>query len=149
MAQRGRPPKPVEQKRLLGNPGHRPLPDVQTVEVLPAVAENPEPDRPLGKPGKELWDRVWEAGASWISPHTDIELLLITCELVDERWSLRAQVLRTDDRHARRQLHDLTRIIIGNLSLLGFTPVDRSRMGVAEVKAQSSLEKMLVRRANR
>jgi len=149
MPQRGRPPKPVEQKRLLGNPGHRPLPEVAEVEALPAITEKPEPDRPLGKPGKELWDRVWDSGASWISPHTDLELLLITCELVDERWALRASVLRTEDTKERRQLNDLTRIIIGNLSLLGFTPTDRSRLGVAEVKAQTKLEEMLIRRANR
>jgi len=149
MATRGRPPKPVEQKRLLGNPGHRPLPDQDMVAIIPAITEKPEPDRPLGKPGREMWDRVWDTGATWISPSTDIELLLITCELVDERWSLRAKVLQTEDRQLRRQLHDLTRIIIGNLSLLGFTPTDRSRMGVAEVKTQSKLEEMLIRRANR
>ena len=149
MPQRGRPPKPVEQKRLLGNPGHRPLPDSEDVVILPAIEEKPQPDRPLGKPGKELWDRVWDAGASWVSPTTDMELLLITCELVDERWSLRAKVLQTEDKALRRQLNELTRILIGNLSLLGFTPTDRSRLGVAEVKTQSKLEEMLVRRANR
>lgn len=149
MPQRGRPPKPVEQKRLLGNPGHRPLPDVDEVVTLPAVTEKPEPDRPLGKPGKELWDRVWDAGASWVSPHTDLELLLITCELVDERWALRAQVLRDEDSKTRRNLNELTKMIVTNLSLLGFTPTDRSRLGVAEVKAQTKLEEMLIRRANR
>jgi hypothetical protein len=122
---------------------------VDDVVTLPAIVERPEPDRPLGKPGKELWDRVWDAGATWVSPHTDMELLLITCELVDERWSLRAKVLQTEDKALRRQLTDLTRIIIGNLSLLGFTPTDRSRLGVAEVKTQSKLEEMLIRRANR
>lgn len=149
MAQRGRPPKPVEQKRLLGNPGKRPLPEQSAVQVLPGVAETPEPSRPLGKPGRELWDRVWESGAAWVSPHTDVELLLITCELVDERWSLRAKVLQNEDKSQRRQLHDLTRIVIGNLSLLGFTPTDRSRLGVAEVKKQTKLEELLHRRENR
>lgn len=146
MSQRGRPPKPIEQKRMLGNPGKRPLPEQHDIQMLPAIDDVPEPDRPLGKPGQELWDRVWNAGANWISPHTDVELLLITCELVDERWSLRAKVLQNDDPRMRRQLHDLTRLIINNLSLLGFTPTDRSRLGVAEVKAQSKLEELIARR---
>jgi hypothetical protein len=149
MAQRGRPPKPAEQKRMLGNPGKRPLPESNEIQLLEPANETPTPDRPLGKPGLELWERVWESGASWISPHTDLELLLITCELVDERWSLRAQVLQGDDHRARRQLNDLTRIIIGNLSLLGFTPTDRSRLGVAEIKKQSKLEELIARRENR
>jgi hypothetical protein len=149
MAQRGRPPKPTEQKRLLGNPGNRPLPDAGEINFLPEIEERPDPPRPLGKPGLELWERVWASGAKWISPHTDLELLLTTCELVDERWNLRAKVLQSEDKHLRRQLNDLTRILIGNLSLLGFTPTDRSRLGVAEVKTQNRLEEMLIRRANR
>jgi hypothetical protein len=149
MAQRGRPPKPVEQKRMLGNPGRRPLPEPTEIQVLPGATEMPEPDRPLGKPGRELWDRIWESGAAWISPNTDIEILLITCELVDERWALRGEVLQTKDPRQRRQLNDLTRIIIGNLSLLGFTPTDRSRLGVAEVKTQTKLEELIQRRASR
>jgi len=149
MATRGRPPKPAEQKRMLGNPGRRPLPDTKDLQILPGIDEIPQPDRPLGKPGRELWDRVWESGAQWISPKTDLELLLITCELVDERWSLRAEVLKDNDSRQRRQLNDLTRIIIGNLSLLGFTPTDRSRLGVAEVKTQTKLEELMARRAER
>jgi hypothetical protein len=33
--------------------------------------------------------------------------------------------------------------------LLGFTPSDRARLGVAEVKAKSKLEELMERRANR
>lgn len=149
MAGRGRPPRPIEQKRMLGNPGHRPIPEAGSIDYIPAANETPEPPRPLGKPGRELWDRVWDAGINWISPTTDLELLTMTCEMVDERWNLRAKVLQTDDHRQRRQLHDLTRMIIGNLSLLGFTPTDRSRLGLAEVKAQSKLEELMSRRASR
>jgi hypothetical protein len=37
-------------------------------------------------------------------------------------------------------LRDLERQLVANLSLLGFTPTDRSRLGVAEVKKISKLE---------
>jgi hypothetical protein len=40
-------------------------------------------------------------------------------------------------------------MIQSGLGLLGFTPTDRSRLGVAEVKAKSKLEELMERRANR
>jgi hypothetical protein len=42
----------------------------------------------------------------------------------------------------RKALRDLDRQLVANLSLLGFTPTDRSRLGVAEVKRQSKLEEL-------
>jgi hypothetical protein len=73
----------------------------------------------------------------------------MTCEMVDERWNLRVKVMQTDDAKLRRGLRELDRQIVSNLSLLGFTPSDRSRLGVAEVKAKSRLEELMERRAAR
>ena len=145
----GRPSKPIEQKRLLGNPGKRAMPDENSVVLLQQVEETPEPPRPLLKYGHDLWDRVWGMGATWVSDRTDLELLTMTCEMVDERWNLRVKVMQTDDATMRRGLRELDRQIVSNLSLLGFTPSDRSRLGVAEVKAKSKLEELMERRANR
>ena len=145
----GRPSKPIEQKRLLGNPGKRAMPDENSVVLLQQVEETPEPPRPLLKYGHDLWDRVWGMGATWVSDRTDLELLTMTCEMVDERWNLRVKVMQTDDATMRRGLRELDRQIVSNLSLLGFTPSDRSRLGVAEVKAKSKLEELMERRASR
>jgi len=145
----GRPSKPVEQKRLTGNPGKRALPDEQSVILLQQVEVTPESPRPLLKYGQALWDRVWAMGLTWVSDTTDMELLTMTCEMVDERWNLRVKVMQSDDATMRRGLRELDRQIISNLSLLGFTPSDRSRLGVAEVKAKSKLEQMMEARANR
>jgi len=144
----GRPSKPVEQKRLLGNPGKRALPNSDAVIALPRVKEAPEPPRPLLKYGQQLWDRVWGLGANWISDKTDLELLVMTCEMVDERWNLRIKVMQTDDPRLRRGLRELERQIVSNLSLLGFSPTDRSKLGVAEVKAMSKLDELRARAAN-
>ena len=143
----GRPSKPTEQKRLLGNPGKRALPS-GTI-AIPMVTEAPEPHRPLLKYGRELWDKVWGMGATWISPNTDTELLLMTCEMIDERWNLRVKVMQTDDARLRRGLRELDRQIVSQLSLLGFSPADRSKLGVAEVKAQTKLEELMERKAKR
>jgi hypothetical protein len=113
------------------------------------VVEPPIPHRPLLKYGQELWDKVWATGASWISPNTDSELLLMTCEMIDERWNLRVKVMQTDDARLRRGLREIDRQIVSQLSLLGFSPADRSKLGVAEVKAISKLEELQLRKAQR
>jgi hypothetical protein len=149
MSPAGRPSKPIEQKRLLGNPGKRAMPDENSVVLLQQVEQTPEPPRPLLKYGNDLWERVWSMGATWVSDKTDLELLTMTCEMVDERWNLRVKVMQSDDTAMRRGLRELDRQIVSNLSLLGFTPSDRSRLGVAEVKAKSKLEELMDRRATR
>lgn len=141
MSPMGRPPKPIEQKRALGNPGKRPLPQEGSLVLLPSMYEIPEPPRPLvTEAAKALWTRTWSMGQTWLSPQTDIELLLMTCEMVDERWNLRIKVLQDNRPEERKGLRDLERQLVANLSLLGFTPTDRSRLGVAEVKKISKLE---------
>jgi len=145
MAQRGRPPKPVEQKKLLGNPGKRALPEDAALQELPRAEGIPEPHRPLLTAGRELWDRVWGMGADWISPDIDSELLLMTCEMIDERWNLRIKAMNTDDMAMGRRVDRLSGLIKENLSLLGFTPTDRTRLGIARVKARSKLEDLIAR----
>ena len=141
MSPMGRPPKPIEQKRALGNPGRRPLPTEGSLVLLPSMYEVPEPPRPIvTEAAKALWNRTWTMGQTWLSPQTDIELLLMTCEMVDERWNLRIKVLQDNRPEERKGLRDLERQLVSNLSLLGFTPTDRSRLGVAEVKKVSKLE---------
>lgn len=142
MVPAGRPAKPIEQKRLLGNPGKRAMPKESDLVVLPMALERPEPHRELGEAGSALWDRVWEKGLAWISPGSDVELLQMTCEMLDEREHLRRLVSEFGERDDRRSLRELDRQIVSNLSLLGFSPSDRSRLGVAEVKARSALEEL-------
>ena len=138
----GRPPKPTELKRALGNPGKRPLPDPQTIVALPAITSIPETSRPLGSYGKQFWDRVWQMGSSWISSNTDYETMLMTAEMIDERWNLRVKVMTDGQPRDRRALRDLDRAIQTQLASLGLTPADRSRLGVAEVKKMSKIAEL-------
>jgi hypothetical protein len=137
------PPKPNELKRKLGNPGKRALPQIGDVIQLSAISDIPEPDRQLFESGQALWNKVWSMGQTWISQNTDTELLLMTCEQIDERVRLRALVWNNPEAwRERKALRDLDRAIVSNLSLLGFTPTDRTRIGVAEVKGRSKLEEL-------
>lgn len=140
------PPKPIEQKRLIGNPGRRPLP--KDAVVLPQLDMKPAPLRPLGVTGMAFWDEAWNKGQLWLG-RTDAWLVQLTAEMLDERDELR-QILServakgdADSWRDRRQLRDLERSLISNLSLMAWTPVDRSRYGLAEVKAKSKLAEFM------
>lgn len=138
------PVKPLEQKRLLGNPGRRPLP--KPGELMSIPGGYIEPLRDLGIAGKQLWDSVFAYGELWISNRTDVHFLMMVCEQLDRREDLKARIATSDDWHLLKQLNDLERLIAVNMGQLGFTPAERTRLGLAEVKAMSKLEEMMSRR---
>jgi hypothetical protein len=142
------PPKPVEQKRFNGNPGGKRLPDKDATIAL--FAGSREPLAPLGEAGQALWDSVFAQGQLWISPRTDVAWLQVVCELLDRREVLKVEWLADPtNRPVNMSLLETEKMIQSGLGLLGFTPTDRSRLGVAEVKAKSKLEELMERRANR
>ena len=142
------PAKPVELKRKLGNPGKRAMPGEG--ELMTIEAGFREPLRPLGEAGQQLWDEIYMVGGMWISPRSDTQLLQMTCELLDRREILREEFLADPtERKVNMSLLETEKLIQTSLSLLGFTPSDRSRLGLAEVKAKSKLEELMDRRANR
>lgn len=109
-----------------------------------------EPLTPLGDAGQRLWDLVFGEGELWISPRTDVAWLQVVCELFDRREVLQREWMADPaDRKLNMSLMETEKLIQSGLSLLGFTPTDRSRLGVAEVKAKSKLEELMERRANR
>jgi Phage terminase, small subunit len=139
------PPKPLEQKRLLGNPGGRPLP--KEGSILQIQGGRVDPIRPLDWAGQQMWDSVFSAGELWVSSRTDVQLLQMVCEQLDRKVRLEAWIVEhPDEWHMFKQLNDLERLITSNLSLLGFTPSDRTRLGLAEVKRQSKLEALIAKR---
>jgi hypothetical protein len=139
------PAKPIEQKRLIGNPGKRALPS-----GLPMVEGGyVEPQRPLDFAGMQLWQAAMTTGGNWIARNSDTQLLLMVCEQMDRRTDLIAKIEETQEWRLYRALHDLEKMISTNLSMLGFTPADRTRLGLAEVKTASKLEELMERKANR
>lgn len=144
----GRPPTLLEEKYRLGNPGKRALPDRDSLTVLAAADGGPpEPPRPLRETGRAFWDRVWSAGANWLAKNIDREAVLIICEQLDERQLLRASVFRDADWRERAALRALDSQITTGLALLGFNPVDRARLGVAEVRSESRIDQLRRERA--
>jgi hypothetical protein len=102
--------------------------------------------RPLGIIGRELWERVWRAGAVWLIDRTDAETLLVLCEQMDERQALRAMVLRDAEWRDRAALRALDHQVMSGLAMLGFNPVDRARLGAVESQSSKLDELMAARR---
>jgi hypothetical protein len=141
------PGKPAESKRLTNSRHYKPN---SVVYVLPKAEETPEPMGELGESGLRLWHEAWQLGRNWISTKSDYSLLLMTCQQLDERDILRAYVLENIEAwHERAGLRVLERDIASNLSALGFTPTDRMKLGLAEVKTVSKLDELMERKANR
>lgn len=151
----GRPPKPTEVKRRNGNPGKRPLPEA--VIRLPGAIEVPAPPTSLRKTGRDTWERLWSVGAPWLSLRTDWDIMVRLCEAQDERALLRREV-RKHGRYsygsqgqlvthpAVDQLRTIENLITRWESLCGFTPSDRSRLGMAEVQRMSKMDELIARR---
>lgn len=140
---RGRPPTPIEDRRRLGNPSGRPLPKPGTLVPLQGVSSIPEPERALGEAGRALWGRIWGSGASWLAKGVDYDHCLGLCEQMDERATLRAAVMENGDWRERNGLRQLDAQIMAGLGVIGFTPVERTRMQVAEVVPPTALERLL------
>lgn len=155
----GRPPVPNERKRKLGNPGQRPLPALADVAPLePLSAALPAVPSHLGPSGQQLWERV-TGGAVWLA-ETDKPTLELLCEKVDRRagWvrelAQSEPVLYTDKGYAYANpivgmLSTIETEIAKLFGAIGLTPTDRTRMGLAEVKAKNAFEEMLARQRDR
>lgn len=152
---RGRPPKPVEQHRLAGNPSNKVLPLAPLAgQGLPAA--DGVPDGPTFMDhGQELWRRVWTAGHSWLSVGSDFDVVVLLCHAADEAEELRLGLVRGDfprfyslpngsevTHPAVSQLKDLRQQMTSWLAALGFSPADRARLGVGEVRRADFLDEL-------
>lgn len=145
----GPAPMPLERRKRLGNPAQRKLPVVVGLPAVPGAFVRPDS---LGAAGTEFWDRATEFCASWLRS-SDVALLTMTAEALDRRAYF-LSVLANDGWHVVTDKgypykHPLVgplaelELQIGRwLGQLGMTPTDRTRLGVAEVKAVSKLEEL-------
>jgi tagatose-1,6-bisphosphate aldolase len=104
----------------------------------------------LGEAGQQFWDSVFGVGELWISIKTDTQLVQMLAEQIDRRETLREYVANhPDEWHMTKQLNDIEVLIVKNLSLLGFTPADRTRLGLISTKTKSKLEELMALKAKK
>lgn len=145
MARAGRPPKPIEAHRRTGTynatkHGSRgPLVAVEAVDAAEVT--------PFQRAALDVLDEVLSVGVHWLA-RTDGPSIVILRDLLEERESVRAGALAgsTEDRKA---LREIDKQVMSLLTDLGFNPAARARLGLAEVKAQSKLDELRERQANR
>lgn len=135
------PPKPVELKALQGNPGRRPIHETEVVDVVFGAAVAPDG---LGPSGLSLWATVYEAGELWVSSRTDFHLVEQVCRQMDRVAELRELwLVDPADRSLNTTLLETEKAVQSGLSLLGFTPADRTRLGLVSARAKSKLEEIM------
>ena len=145
----GRPPKPAELKRITGNPGKRKLPELSVVTTLPMASSIPDAPEGLGTEGTELWEKAWSHAITWLSTSSDIHAIENAARLADDLAFARKKYRATLEPADGRLLVHLNKAFVDSLSSLGFDPTARSRLGVAEVKAISAIDKLLAKREAR
>lgn len=152
------PPVPLERKRARGNPGKRSLPTATETHALAPLTTADAPVD-LGDGGRQAWDRMMTS-CPWLG-ESDRDMMIMLCQKVDRRDQIVDELSRSQFvvvNEATGAIHPnplvgmlstLETDIVKMLSLLGMTPTDRTRLGLAEVKAQSTLEKLRKQRDSR
>jgi hypothetical protein len=138
MAPRGRPPKPVEQHRRTGTFNAAKHNRGALVAVEPVSLE------PFQRQAADLFADIMQAGSAWFARTDGVQLAMLR-ESLEERERLLP--VAESSTEARKQLRELNREIADWLTQLGFNPTARARLGLAEVKAASTLEKLQAKRS--
>ena len=131
-------------------------------EGLPAASSIPTPPDDLGERGLELWYHVWTAGQSWLSPQVDSPIITLLCQAQDESEDIRAKLnsgeveryyILPNGSYVTHplvvQLKDLRVQSTAWLASLGFSPSDRARLGIGEVRPADALDELNRRREAR
>jgi hypothetical protein len=136
------PPKPAELKLLTGNPGKRAMPSNDGLAPLEYGYVEPPDD--LRESGLELWNKIFGAGELWISIRTDTSLVAQVCRQMDRRDELSRRFWdEPESRVVNMSLLETEKAVVNGLSLLGFTPADRTRLGLVSARTKSKLQELM------
>lgn len=122
------------------------------VSLMPSVAA-PQPPEALGPRGQLEWAKVWAAG-KWLWPDQDYAWVEQVVRAYDDIESFRSQIsddglmvpgYRPGMKVANPLIAEIRRAedtIRKCLSILGFSPTDRARLKLTELKGASELQKL-------
>ena len=153
---RGKRREPVEKKRRRGAELRGHLPAVPVPEFALAtvgLSDLPKAPDTLSDYGSAYWSMFWNAGRRHLSEAHDSALIERLCLAFEqlariEAW-LGTDVTRWFYETANGQLvthplikqkTELNAQVTAWLSLLGFTPSDRARLGLAEIRVANELD---------
>jgi hypothetical protein len=136
------PPKPAELAMLQGNPRQH---KIKTNDAIaPMEYGYVEPPDDLRESGLELWNKIFGAGELWISIRTDTQLVAQVCRQLDRRDELSRRFWdEPESRVVNMSLLETEKAVVNGLSLLGFTPADRTRLGLVSARTKSKLQELM------
>lgn len=153
---RGRPPKPVERIRATSRDAHHKADGRELVvpehQLAASGGKIPVAPDELDERGLREWEHIWSSGP-WLSVEQDYHWVLAIAHAYDEITEYRAKI-KADGLIQRGSMgqviaHPLIAsiraaegTIMKSLSMIGFSPTDRARLGLAEVKRQSALQEL-------
>jgi hypothetical protein len=138
-----RPPKPIEHHRRVGRANGTKKANGSPINVLavaPSLSVESKDLDPLS-----IMQRVIDEGAFWLA-ESDAMAVSMLREAIEERHDIRKRVMAGSGE--RRELRELDKQIISQLSALGFDPTARARLGVAEVTRVSKLADLQAKSKN-
>lgn len=159
---RGGKPQPTEVQRAKGNTAKKklpPKPDTRTSLVNVAVDAIPVAPEWCDAYGAAVWQSVWSAGRRHLSEQHDVLLVTMLVERLQDRRAMRdwlgdhpenrwyvtanGQVVTHP---AVKQIEQIDAQVTGWLSMLGFSPSDRARLGLAEIRVANELDEFRKRK---
>ncbi len=159
----GRKAEPVEKKRARGARIRGGLAAIPVPEFALAVIDAgslPEPPAELGEYGAAHWFLFWDAGRRHLSEKHDSALVAKLCAAIEQvalieawqgkdvtRWFYETANGQLVTHPLIKQKSELNAQITAWLSLLGFTPSDRARLGLAEIRVANELDQYRQRKS--
>lgn len=157
---KGQPAIPMERKRMTGQIND--LPDAPLPGEGLTGGSAPTPPETLNDYGLQLWEHIWDAGRQWLAVESDKTIVSLLCHAHQEAEQLRRGLESGEYSrvyvHANgspvttpwvTQLKELRVQMTAWLAAIGFSPADRARLGLAEVRVRDELDDLKKRRDER
>lgn len=146
--------EPIErqQRKARGDgrtPGGREI--VKAPYTIVKRVDAPPTPRGLQVRGKQEWDKIWASGP-WLNPDQDYAWVEMTARAYDDIATFRKRIEsdglivtgyagQTVAHPLIAEIRKCEAVIQKCLSILGYSPTDRARLGLAEIKKEDALAK--------
>ena len=153
---RGKRAEPTEKKRRRGaqiRNGLAAMPVPEFALATISLTDLPAAPEGLGEYGRAYWTMFWDAGRRHLSEKHDSALVQKLCAAIEQvalieqwqgsdvtRWFYETANGQLVTHPLIKQKSELNAQITAWLSLLGFTPSDRARLGLAEIRVANELD---------
>ena len=150
--------EPIERARAKARgdgrtPGKREIQPVQ-FEIIKREDAPPMP-RGLGTRGRSEWCKIWDAGP-WLNPSQDYPWVEQIARAYDEITAYRKTIEKDGLVQKGSMGQPIAHPLIAEvrkceatirqcLSIIGYSPTDRARLGLAEIKRQTALEDLIAK----